>query len=96
MGASGCSRPDAPANGKPSEGTWAYFRDIYLGPKRQDLMESCANGRRINQEGGFYFDLEKQDETMKFMLSKGTSRKITEAITSGKAAAMAVACPEVR
>lgn len=43
-----------PAEAKPA--LWEEIRDNFLGPNRSDLMEFCAHRRKINQDGGYYFD----------------------------------------
>ena len=84
----------APAEAKPP--LWEIFRDVFLGPNRSDLMEECAEGRKINQIGAYYFDTRLQDKRKERMLSKGASIEIADAMLAGRAASMAVACPEVR
>ena len=59
-------------------------------------MEDCAIGRKINQIGEYYFDPRLQNKRKERMLSKGASIEIADAMLAGQAAAMAVACPEVR
>ena len=75
---------------------WEEFRDVYLGRNRSDLMEFCASGRKINKYGGYYFDPRTQKKKLELALSKGLSKKMADAMLSGTAAAMAIACPEVR
>ena len=75
---------------------WEEFRDMYLGIGRSDLMQYCAVGRIVNQNNLYYFDPRLQNKNKEMMLSKGASIEIADAMLAGQAAAMAVACPEVR
>jgi len=84
----------APAGAKPA--LWEEFRDIYLGRNRSDLMEYCSSGRKINQDGGYYFDPRTQRKKKELMTSRGLSIEMADAMLAGTAAAMAIACPEVR
>ena len=64
-------------------------------------MEECADGRKTNQYGAYYFDSRLQDKRKESLLSKilpnDASNEIEiDAFLAGRAAAMAVACPEVR
>ena len=77
--------------------TWDFARDFFLGRGRSYLMEDCAIGRKINQIGEYYFDPRLQNKTKERILSKDASIEIEiDAYLAGRAAAMAVACPEVR
>ena len=88
----------APVMGKPV--TWDFARDFFLGRGRSDLMEECAEGRKINQIGAYYFDTRLQDKRKERMLSKLLPKDASieieiDAMLAGRAAAMAVACPNV-
>ena len=75
--------------------TWDQWRDVYLGPGRSQLMERCALGRSLNLKGLSYFDSRFIESRKADFLRQGLSEHFL-AQSSGKAAAMAVACPEVR
>jgi len=83
--------------------TWEHNRDIFLGAFRSTLMEDCAIGRKMNTADTSYWDpkiVEQHRQAVrKAALSGGPTEtslyEQLEAIRSGQAAAMAIACPTV-
>ena len=77
--------------------TWEGARDAYLGQGRSELMRNCSVGRELNHRGLNYWDgLYQREVKEKVMRSTGVSDQFYYEMNNGLAAAMAVACPEVR
>lgn len=85
----------APGVAKPP--LWEGFRDSFLGRNRSDLMSSCSVGRELNHRGlNYWGDLYQRKVKERVMRSTGVSDQVYYEMNNGLAAAMAVACPEVR
>ena len=77
--------------------TWQGARDVYLGQGRSELMGNCSAGRELNQQGiNYWGDLYQRKVKERVMRSTGVSDQVYYEMNNGLAAAMAVACPEVR
>ena len=75
---------------------WAGFRDLWLGQFRGDLMDFCNIGRRTNSYGQSYWAQGTDTMARELSIKSGKSEETAKNMLSGLAAAMAVACPEVR
>ena len=75
---------------------WRFWLDEYLGGSRNQLMQECALGRKMNSAGLSYWDYDHQKRVTAIVLAKGFSHSSHSALNSGKAAAMARVCPDVR
>jgi len=86
----------APVVAKPP--LWEGFRDSYLqGGNRSTLMKNCSVGRELNQQGlNYWGDIYQRKVKERIMISTGISDQIYHEMNNGLAAAMAIACPEVR
>ena len=89
----------------PSEAyDYRFWRDYLLGKNRYQLMQVCELARRVNLSGISYYNPEfmriDRDNAYRTIGSSGIGsesereRAIT-ALLSGKAAAIAIACPYV-
>lgn len=76
--------------------TWDEFREALLGPNRAMLMASCAEARNFNRDNDYYFSDRWHRWRVNFYTARGVSYQTTNALLTGLAAAMAIACPEVR
>ena len=76
--------------------TWDQWRDIYLGQWRSELMSHCAEARNFNRDNDYYFSDRWHRWRVNFYTARGVSYQTTNALLTGLAAAMAIACPEVR
>ena len=77
--------------------TWEGARDVYLGQGRSELMGNCSAGRELNQQGiNYWGDLYQGIVTERYMRRNNISDQVYSAMSNGLAAAMAIACPEVR
>ena len=72
--------------------TWEGAKAYLLGPGRHELMEICDMGRQLNSLGQSAYSEQVQSAVRK----KAESAAKADAYLAGRAAAMAVACPEVR
>ena len=77
-----------PAMAKQAE--WEKYRNQFLGLMRVKLMESCALGHKFNAAKLTYWE-PKSNQRLEIMFSV----KTLVAYTSGEAAAMKTACPNV-
>jgi hypothetical protein len=75
---------------------WAEFRDLWLGQFRGNLMYFCNIGRRLNSNGQSYWEEGTGTMARELSIKSGKSEETAKNILSGLAAAMAVACPEVK
>jgi hypothetical protein len=73
---------------------WQVFRDMLLGESRSRLMESCSNGRNWNSNGTSFWNPKLIEEQRQHAIAGGRGSSI-DAVLSGQAAAMAIACPTV-
>ncbi len=78
------------------EKDWRSYRERGLGPDRSWTMAACAEGRKNNQRNQSYWgDLETTLKVRNELAAIHGSTTKAEAIHSGLAAAMAIACPNV-
>jgi len=71
--------------------TWEGAKAYLLGPGRHELMEICDMGRQLNSLGQSAYSEQAQSGVRKLY-----SASNADAYLAGRAAAMAVVCPEVR
>ena len=83
----------APVIAKQAE--WEKYRNKLLGPMRVELMESCALGRKFNAAKLSYWEPKSKQRLQNYVVSQGGTVKEFRAYTSGEAAAMKTACPNV-
>ena len=88
VGASGCSRQSISNEPKV---TWEGHKAYFMGPGRHELMEICDMGRQMNELG-----LSAYSEQAQSGVRKLYSASNADAYFAGRAAAMAVVCPEVK
>lgn len=74
---------------------YRYWRDQFLGPGRNILMELCADGRKANRQGISYWDYRDQQAIREAALKRGRPPALIEAYEAGKASAMNNSCPNV-
>ena len=89
VGTTGCSQQSM--SNEP-QATWEGAKAYLLGPGRHELMELCSLGGQLNSQGLSAFNQQAQLAAQK----KAGSAANADAYLAGRAAAMAVACPEVR
>ena len=78
--------------GKPkAEPTWQEYKEMLLGPSRDDLMFMCMHGREVNSVGFSAFD-----PMLDVKLTGKKRFQGSKAFLSGKAAAMFEVCPDVK
>jgi len=77
------------------QGEWEKYRNQLLGPMRVKLMESCALGHKFNAAKISYWEPKSSQRLQNYVLSQGETLKKFLAYTSGEAAAMKTACPNV-
>lgn len=75
---------------------YRYWRDLFLGPWRSNLMEVCSDGRKFNSRGISYWDhaLAKLNTENALKVRKVPPAQ-HYAYEAGKALAMNNACPYV-
>ena len=81
--------------GWPQGTDWRYWRDVFLGPARVKLMTTCSLARDINDSGKSYWSPETR-QRVEGMLIREFGEAHAQAFYAGQAAAMSVACPDVR
>lgn len=74
--------------------TWVKARDLLPGPQRALLMQGCVIGRYRNLRGQSYFDPLEMSRRKDFLLQAGSEKNV-DAVMSGQATALAIACPTV-
>lgn len=89
VGTSGCSQQSM---SNAPQATWKGAKAYLLGPGRHELMELCSLGGQLNSQGISAFNEYAKSAVQK----KAGSAANADAYLAGRAAAMAVACPEVR
>ena len=75
---------------------WFEFRDALLGRKRSDLMIFCSMGRDYNSIGESYWSSRLANRSKADVIRSSGSEATASAFMSGLAAAMNIACPDVR
>ena len=88
VGSSGCSQQSISNEPK---ATWEGAKAYLLGPGRHELMEICDMGRQLNSLGQSAYSEQAQSGVRKLY-----SASNADAYLAGRAAAMAVVCPEVK
>ena len=73
---------------------WRTYRDKLLGVNRSDLMTFCGLGRKANAQAMSYFaDIANASDER--LSAQGYAPDVVQAMSAGRASAMAVACPSV-
>lgn len=75
--------------------SWEQYRDEFLGPMRDELMMTCADGKYANSNGLSYWDQRLTNKAKQRALNKGWTIQKWQDFSAGQAAAMGKACPNV-
>ena len=76
---------------------YRYWRDLFLGPWRSELMAVCSDGMQFNSRGFSYWDSAMtKSNTQNALVVRKVPPAQHYAYEAGKALAMNNACPDVR
>lgn len=82
--------------------TWQESRDFFLTQKRADLTELCGAARQLNSRGELFWTSDTRSMFRRELMKEATADGVrltpdqVDAHLRGMAAAMQVACPDVR
>ena len=74
---------------------YRFWRDVFLGQWRNNLMEVCSDGKKFNSRGLSYWDYRVAKLNRDDALKRGEPPAEFDAYQAGKASAMNIACPNV-